>query len=194
MNPSMNDAGKSEKSSPGRLFGSFFKVGALTFGGGYAMIPVIRHQIVERRGWLTDDEFVELLALAQVSPGPISINTAVFVGHKVGGTTGAVTAVLGTILPAFTIILLIAAFFRDYSRYPLVESAFRGMRPAVVALILAPVFNLLRGMRYPAIAAAIVAAAAVALLGVSPVWFLVAGAVGGTAYGLLRKDVNTGAS
>jgi chromate transporter len=172
------------------LFWSFFKIGGLTFGGGYAMIPVIRHEIVERRRWISSDEFLELLALAQSSPGPISLNTAVFVGYKVRRYAGAVTAVAGTVLPAFAVILLIAVFFRDYARYPLVESAFRGMRPAVVALIVAPVFNMLRGMRFYAIAAALVAAALVGFLGVSPVWFLLAGAVGGALYAVFRKENN----
>ncbi len=176
----------------GSLFWSFFKIGGLTFGGGYAMIPVIRHEIVERRRWITSDEFLELLALAQTSPGPISLNTAVFVGYKVRHYAGAVTALLGTILPAFVIILLIAAFFRDYTRYPLVESAFRGMRPAVVALIVAPVFNMLKGMRFWAVAGALAVAVVVGFFGVSPVWFLLAGAVGGVAYSLFRKgDSNT---
>jgi chromate transporter len=178
----------------GHLFWSFFKIGGLTFGGGYAMIPVIGHEIVERRRWISSDEFLELLALAQSSPGPISLNTAVFVGYKVRRYAGAAAALAGTILPAFAIILLIAAFFRDWAEYPLVESAFRGMRPAVVALIVAPVFNMLKGMRGYAVAGALAVAVVVGFLGVSPVWFLLAGAAGGMAYGLFRNDPKNGAA
>lgn len=169
------------------LFWAFLKIGGLTFGGGYAMIQIMQHEIVRRRAWIDSEEFVELLALAQTSPGPIAVNTAVFVGYKTQGFRGAVAAMLGTVLPAFTIILLIAAFFADYSRYPLVESAFRGMRPAVVALIAAPVYNMARGMGWFRILIAAAAAVVMGFLGVSPVWFLIAGAAGGVVWGMTKK-------
>lgn len=170
-----------------QLFGSFFKIGGLTFGGGYAMIPIIQHEIIHNRKWISSEEFIELLALAQTSPGPISLNTAVFVGYKIHGFKGAITAMLGTILPAFTIILIIAMFFVDYDKYPLVESAFRGMRPAVVALIAAPVYNMAKGMGWQRIVLALCVAVVVGFLGVSPIYFLLLGAVGGILYGLYRK-------
>ena len=170
------------------LFWSFFKIGALTFGGGYAMIPVIQHEIIDKKRWISSDEFVELLALAQTSPGPISLNTAVFVGYKLRGIRGAVVSTLGTVLPSFCIILLIAVFFADYARYPLVESAFKGMRPAVVALIAAPVYNMLKGQGWFRILLAAAVAVVVGFLGVSPIWFLLAGAVGGLVFGITRKD------
>ena len=170
------------------LFWSFFKIGGLTFGGGYAMIPIMQHEIIHNRKWISSDEFIELLALAQTSPGPIAVNTAVFVGYKTRGYRGAVTALLGTVLPAFCIILLIAVFFADFTKYPVVESAFRGMRPAVVALIAAPVYNMLKGMGIFRIMLAVIAAVVVGFLGVSPVWFLLTGAVGGIIYGITRKE------
>jgi chromate transporter len=173
------------------LFWSFFKIGGLTFGGGYAMIPIMQQEIIRNRRWIGTEEFVELLALAQTSPGPISVNTAVFVGYKTRGYVGAVTALLGTVLPAFGVILVIAAFFADYSRYPLVESAFKGMRPAVVALIAAPVYNMLKGMGWSRIALALIVAVAVGFLALSPIYFLIAGAVGGILWSLLRKDKPT---
>jgi len=171
-----------------QLFWSFFKIGALTFGGGYAMIPVIQHELIERKRWISSEEFVELLAIAQTSPGPISLNTGVFVGYKLRGIPGALFSLLGTVLPSFIIILLIAVFFSDYARYPLVESAFKGMRPAVVALIAAPVYNMLKGQGYAKIVLAGAVAVTIGFLGVSPMWFLLAGAAGGIAYGILRKD------
>lgn len=184
----MNHLSDKPRGSFGQLFWSFFKIGGLTFGGGYAMIPIMQHEIIHNRRWIDAEEFIELLALAQTSPGPIAVNTAVFVGYKIHGYRGAITAMLGTVLPAFCIILLIAMFFADYTKYPLVESAFKGMRPAVVALIAAPVYNMLKGMGGFRIVLACAAAVVVGFLGVSPVWFLIAGAVGGVVYGMTRKE------
>lgn len=188
----MNEHVKKNKNrtSYGQLFWSFFKIGALTFGGGYAMIPIIQHEIIETRKWISADEFIELLALAQTSPGPISLNTAVFVGYKTRGYAGSVATLLGTILPSFLIILAIAVFFQDYTKYPLVEKAFRGMRPAVVALIAAPVYNMMKGLGLFRIVLALAVAVVVGFLGVSPVWFLLAGAVGGIVFGITRKENN----
>ena len=152
------------------------------------MIPVIQHEIIEKKKWISSDEFIELLAIAQTSPGPISLNTGVFVGYKLKGVPGAVVSTLGTVLPSFMIILLIAIFFADYAKYPLVESAFKGMRPAVVALIAAPVYNMLKGLGWFRIVLAAAVAVIVGFLGISPMWFLLAGAVGGLIYGANRKD------
>ena len=155
------------------------------------MIPIMQHEIIHNRKWISADEFIELLALAQTSPGPIAVNTAVFVGYKTRGYAGAVIAMLGTVLPAFIIILLIAVFFADYAKYPLVESAFKGMRPAVVALIAAPVYNMLKGLGWFRIGIAAAVAVVVGFLGISPMWFLLAGALGGLIYGITRKDNST---
>lgn len=171
-----------------QLFWSFFKIGCFTFGGGFAMLPLIQKEIIEKRKWITDDEFMELLALAQTSPGPVAVNTSVFVGYKKCGIKGALATSLGTVLPSFVIILLIAIFFADFAHYPAVEAAFRGMRPAVVALIAAPVYNMLKGMGYKRIILAVTVAVVVGFLGVSPIYFLIAGAVGGILYGLYRKQ------
>lgn len=164
-----------------QLFWSFFKIGCFTFGGGYAMLPLMQREIIERRGWLKEDEFVELLALAQISPGPVSLNTAVFVGFKRSGYAGAGVALLGTVVPSFVIILCVVALFADFRDLPAVESALRGMRPAVVALIAAPLYNMIKGMSWQKIVAAAVVAVLIGFLGVSPVYFL----IGGAAYGLV---------
>lgn len=161
------------------IFWSFLKIGAFTFGGGYAMIPLIQHEVINRRMWLSDREFGDLLTLAQAAPGPISLNTAVFVGYKQRGYCGALAAVLGVVLPSFFIILAVALFFAGMRDNHWVDAAFRGMRPAVVALIVAPIVGLAKGMHWMLIAVAAATSLVVWYFGISPVWLLLAGAMGG---------------
>ena len=161
------------------IFWSFLKIGAFTFGGGYAMIPLIQHEVINSHRWLQKEEFVDLLTLAQTAPGPISLNTAVFVGYKLRGYAGALAAILGVTIPSFVIILLVAMFFAGMRDNHWVDAAFRGMRPAVVALIVAPIVGLTRGMNAWLIAIAAATAIIVWYFGISPVWFLIAGALGG---------------
>ncbi|MEW6081848.1 MAG: chromate transporter [Bacillota bacterium] len=123
-----------------RLLLVFLRVGAFTFGGGYAMVPLIRQQLV-RHGWLSEEEFTDLLGLAQGAPGPIAVNTAVYAGLALKGLAGAGMAVLGVILPSFLVILAIAMLMPGLREYPLVTSAFYGLRPAVVALIASAAFQ-----------------------------------------------------
>ena len=173
------------------LFWSFLKIGLFTFGGGYAMIPLIRREVIDVRGWIAEREFLDLLTLAQSAPGPISLNTSVFVGYKMRGYAGAVASILGVVVPSFAIILLIALFFSDVRSNPVVDAAFKGMRPAVVALIVVPVLSLARGM-HPAMYLVIAATAlAVWGLGWSPIWILLAAAAAGIAWTLLtaKKSV-----
>ena len=164
------------------IFWSFMKIGAFTFGGGYAMIPLIQHEVINRRCWLTATEFSDLLTLAQAAPGPISLNTAVFVGYKQHGYGGALAAVLGVVLPSFFIILMVALFFANMRDNVWVDAAFRGMRPAVVALIVAPVVGLARGMHWMLISVAAATSLVVWYFGLSPVWLLLAGALGGVLW------------
>ncbi len=161
------------------IFWSFLKIGAFTFGGGYAMIPLIQHEVINRRMWLSAREFGDLLTLAQAAPGPISLNTAVFVGYKQRGYSGALAAVLGVVLPSFFIILAVALFFAGMRDNHWVDAAFRGMRPAVVALIVAPIVGLAKGMHWMLIAVAAATSLVVWYFGISPVWLLLAGAMGG---------------
>ncbi len=162
-----------------KLLWSFLKIGAFTFGGGYAMIPLIEREVVGRRGWVGDGEFPELLALAQAAPGPISLNVSVFVGYKVSGYCGALAAVLGAVLPSFVIILVIAVWFAELRFNRWVDAAFMGMRPAVVALIAVPAVRLAKGMAWWKVGLAVVAAFTVWYFGVSPVYFIIAGAAAG---------------
>lgn len=173
-----------------QLFYSFLKIGLFTFGGGYAMIPLIEREVITNKKWIAESEFLELLTVAQSAPGPISLNTSVFVGYKMRGYAGALAAISGVVMPSFVIILLVAIFFSDIRHNPVVDAAFRAMRPAVVALIVAPVVGLARGMRPWLVAVSAATALAVWWLGISPVYLLIAGAVAGLLWSAytVRKE------
>lgn len=158
------------------LFLVFFKIGAFTFGGGYAMIPLIRSEVVKKRRWLEEEEFMDTLALAQAIPGPIALNTALFVGNKRMGFKGSLFSGLGIILPSFIIILLIAIVFVQFKENPTVEQIFKGIRPAVVALIAAPMMMLGKsaGISIKNVWIPIVVALSVWLLGISPIYIVTA--------------------
>ncbi len=119
-----------------QLFGIFLKIGAFTFGGGYAMIPLIQREVAENRKWITDDDILEIVAIAESTPGPIAINSATFVGYRVAGFFGAFFATLGVVLPSFAIILLVSALLRQFQALKAVQYAFNGIRAGVLALIL----------------------------------------------------------
>lgn len=121
---------------------SFFKIGAFTIGGGYAMVHLIQQEVVEKKNWIEKDEFVDMLALAQSAPGPIALNTALFVGYKLKGVKGALLAALSSILPPFFIILFVALFFTNIQHNEWFLKAFKAIRPAVVALIAVPVIKM----------------------------------------------------
>lgn len=169
------------------LFWSFLKIGAFTFGGGYAMIPLIQREVIQNRGWIKEQEFIELLTIAQSAPGPISLNTAVFVGYRMRGYVGAIAAILGVILPSFLIILTIVIFFQEFRHNAIVDAAFKGMRPAVVALILYPVIMLAKGLNWGYWIVIAAAAAAIWRLGWSPVLILLAAAAIGILHQLYIK-------
>lgn len=123
-----------------QLFLTFAKIGAFTFGGGWAMIAIMEREIVDKHGWLTKEEFMDQLAVAQSMPGILAVNISVAVGDKIAGTRGTVVSALGTIMPSFLIILAIAIFLTPdmIKENPVISKVFMGIRPAVVALILAP--------------------------------------------------------
>ena len=166
------------------LFLSFLKIGAFTFGGGYAMIPLIEREVIDNRGWVDRREFVDLLTLAQSAPGPISLNTSVFVGYKRAGYAGAVAALMGIVVPAFSVIMLIALFFSGVRDNAVVDAAFKGMRPAVVALIVVPVISLAKGMHWSMVAVVAASAVAVWRFGVSPIYLIILAAAAGIAWEL----------
>lgn len=124
------------------IFWEFFKIGLFTFGGGYAMIPLIQNDIVDKYHWLTMEQLTELIAIAEMTPGPIAVNAATFVGYKVAKFWGAVAGTLGVVLPSFLVIWLIATVFFSFQNNPVVQAAFKGLKPAVLGLIIVAVLNL----------------------------------------------------
>ena len=124
------------------LFWTFAKIGACTFGGGYAMLPILQRELVEKRGWATEEELSDYFAIGQCTPGIIAVNTATFVGHKQKGAAGGVTATLGLVFPCLVIIMVIAAFLQNFAELPVVVHAFNGVRACVCALILTSVLKL----------------------------------------------------
>lgn len=125
------------------LFWSFFKVGTFTIGGGYAMLPLMQRELVDRHRWLDEEEFLDNVAIAQSMPGVFAVNMAALTGQRLRGLRGAAAAVAGNVLMPIVFILLLALFFRSFRTNPVVERIFLGLRPAVVALIAAPVFRLM---------------------------------------------------
>ena len=124
------------------LFLTFFKIGAFTFGGGYAMIPLIQREIVEKHGWMEDEDILDIFAIAESTPGPIAINSATFVGWRVAGFWGSALATTGVVLPSFVIILLISFLFNEFASYPVVQYAFTGIRAGVLALLIKSLYTM----------------------------------------------------
>jgi chromate transport protein len=176
-----------------QLFRIFFKIGVTTIGGGYAMIPMMEHEIVKRTGWLTQEEFLDILAVAQATPGIFAVDMAGHIGHKLGGLRGALIASIANVLPSFVIILILATFFQQFKELTLVQNAFRAIRPVVVALIAAPVFSMARSAslsRYT-IWIPVLAAILIYFFDVSPVYIILIAGGAGWLYGyLLRRRSN----
>lgn len=168
-----------------KLFTTFFRIGLFTFGGGYAMIPLLERDVVQRNGWMEQDEFTDLLALAQSAPGVFAVNMAVFVGYRTRGVSGALSAALGCALPSVLIILLIALFFRQFRHVRVVNNIFLGLRPAVVALIAVPVFNVAKSARisWYTLWIPVLAALLIVFAGISPIYVIVAAGICGFVYG-----------
>src|SRR5690554_15295 len=118
------------------LFFTFLKIGAFTFGGGYAMVPLIQNEAIEKKKWINEDEMMDIIAIAESTPGPIVINSATFVGYKVAGFWGSFFATLGVVLPSIIIITLIALFFENFLEVTIIAAAFKGIRAGVSVLIL----------------------------------------------------------
>jgi len=118
------------------LFITFFKIGAFTFGGGYAMIPLIQHEVVEKNHWITDDDILEIIAISESTPGPIAINSATFIGYRICGFWGSFFSTLGVVLPSFVIILAISYVLNEFQELKAVQYAFNGIRAGVLALLI----------------------------------------------------------
>lgn len=167
------------------LFTTFFKIGLFTFGGGYAMIPMIEAEVVDKKKWLDKEMFVDLIAIAQSCPGIFAMNMAVFIGYRHNKMRGALQAALGTILPSLLIILSIAMFFQNFYDVPWVAAAFAGIRPAVVALIAIPTWNMGRKAQLNRYTfwIPILSALLIWLFGVNPVFIILAAGLGGYLWG-----------
>lgn len=172
-------------------FKTFFRIGMFTLGGGYAMIPIIQNEIVERHKWMSEDEFLNVLAIAQSCPGVFAINISIFIGYKLRKIKGAVCTCFGTALPSFIIILLIAMFFHSFKDNKIIEAMFRGIRPAVVALIAVPTFNLAKRARITLTNCWIPIACAMAIwaVGVSPVLIILIAGTAGYIYGRYIRPI-----
>lgn len=126
------------------LFLTFARIGGLTFGGGYAMLPMLQKEIVENRGWVSEEELMDYYAIGQCTPGVIAVNTATFVGRKIKGTPGGILATLGVVSPSFVIISLIAAFIQNFADLAVIKNAFAGIRVCVCVLIFNAVVKLFK--------------------------------------------------
>ena len=142
-----------------KLFGTFFKIGAFTFGGGYAMIPLMQREMVEKNGWISDEDILEIVAIAESTPGPIAINASTFIGYRLRGFWGSFVATLGTVLPSFIIIVLIAYLLKGFADIPVVKNAFFGIRAGVLALILKAFWTMFKKNPKNAVSYAIMAGA-----------------------------------
>ena len=168
----------------GTLFLTFFKIGAFTFGGGYAMIPLIEREVCTEKQWMKEEDILEITAIAESTPGPIAINSATFVGYRVAGFWGAFAATAGVVLPSFLIISLISFVLAAFSEAKPVRYAFMGIRAGVLALIFKALFSMYKVSKKDLISLIIMAAALIltAFLNVGVFWVI----IGCALFGLIR--------
>ena len=162
-----------EKVSLWQIFAVFAKIGAFTIGGGYAMIPIIQNEMA-RRGWISEEELPDIVALSQSAPGVMAVNISIFAGYRMRGVKGSIAATLGSITPSFLFILAIAMLFTTFKDNPWVEKAFKGIRPVVISLIAVPMVNMAKKCckTWWAWLLAVAALVLVAFLNVSPIYIL----------------------
>ena len=129
------------------LFLTFMKIGLFTFGGGYAMIPIIEEEVTKKRRWISEMEILDILAISESTPGPIAVNTATYVGYKVGGILGSVFATLGLALPSFAIIFVISFFYKDFMQWKVIAAMFKGLKVGVILLLINALFKLKKGVK-----------------------------------------------
>lgn len=176
------------------LFKTFLKVGSFTIGGGYAMIPLIQSEVVDKKNWLSNDEFVDTLAVAQSTPGALAVNMSAYVGFRKGGFAGAVAATLGCSLPAIIPILIIAVFFNKFMDNEIVKKAFMGFRPAVAALIVYSVYKIAKAGKIKRnwYLITIIATLSIILFKMDPLVIIVLSGIAGAIFGrgALNKDDN----
>lgn len=173
-----------------QIFSSFAKIGAFTIGGGYAMIPLIQKEVVEKKRWIDEEDFMDVLAISQSAPGLLAVNISIFLGYKLSGIKGSTVATLGSVLPSFLIILLIAMFFTGYQDNPVVIKIFKGIRPVVVALIAVPVVNMAKKAKLNIYTGtfAVATALLIAFLKVSPLYILLVTGVAFVCMMFVKKN------
>ncbi|MCI8622442.1 MAG: chromate transporter [Provencibacterium sp.] len=167
------------------MFWAFFRIGGLTFGGGYAMLPMLQKEVVEKFGWATEEELMDYYAIGQCTPGIIAVNTATFVGYKRRGIPGAIFATAGVVFPSLVIITIIAAFIQNFAHIVYVQRAFAGIRVAVCVLILEAVIKLWKSgvKNLTGVCVFLAAFILTALLGISPIYLVIAAALFGIVWG-----------
>lgn len=129
------------------LFLTFMKIGLFTFGGGYAMIPIIEEEVTKKHKWISEMEILDILAISETTPGPIAVNTATYVGYKVGGILGSIFATLGLTIPSFAIIFVISFFYKDFMQWKIIAAMFKGLKVGVILLLVSALFKLRKGVK-----------------------------------------------
>ncbi len=172
-----------------KFFMTCNKIGAFTLGGGYAMIPIMEREFVDKNKWLDKQEFMDIMVVAQTTPGIFSIDMASHIGYKLRGIWGGIVGALGIALPSIIAILIIAMFFRNFKDNPYVGKFFMGVRPAVVALIASPCFTMAKtaNITWKTLWIPVVCCALIALLDVSPIWVILVAGVAGYLWGKYVK-------
>jgi len=175
-------------SSYAQIFLTFAKIGSFTIGGGFAMVQMMEREVVEKKHWLDHEEFMDTLVVAQSTPGLFAIDMASHIGLRLKGVTGGIVGAIATALPSIVAILLIAIFFQTFKENIYVEKIFMGVRPCVVALILAPCFSMAKKAKLNKFNfwIPIVAAILISAFGVSPIWCILAAGIGGFLWGKIK--------
>ena len=173
------------------LFWLFAKMGSITFGGGYAMLPILQRELVEKRGWVTNEDLADYYAVGQCTPGIIAVNTSTFIGEKRRGVVGGIASTLGFVFPSIIIISLIAAFLSNFAELAVVRNAFAGIQACVCVLILNAVVKLMKGAvkNVPAILIYLAVLAASVFFGLSPIILVVASGLAGVAVFAARGEL-----
>lgn len=176
-----------------KLFITFFKTGAFTFGGGYAMLGIIEQEIVDKHKWIDHDEFIELIAVTQSAPGSIAINAAIFLGYKIAGLPGAIVSGFANALPSFMVILLIVKYFYGFRDNVIVDKVFKGIEPAVVTLILGAAYQLFKNTKFNKIGIGVILIALFLLMftNISPIYLILFAGLGNVIYNklnMLKKE------
>lgn len=168
------------------LFGVFFKIGLFTFGGGYAMLSLIEHEAVEKKGWISNEELMDVFAIAESTPGPVAINTATYVGYKQAGIAGSFSATLGTVFPSFIVIYIISLFIEQFMTLTIVQNAFKGIQIAVGILIIRAGIRLIKNLPGNRFSRILCVGGLVAMLAInifawnfSTIWLILIGALCG---------------